>query len=152
MSNPQTYIYKVLDWGGYDADSLDLTLDLGFDLQAHFKVRIMGIDTTELRDRRPEFKALAYLAKTMAWSWLKMAQVRGEVYFSSENYAGKFGRKLGDMLDCESNRLTDFLIRENLAVPYHGQNKKDVEDEQVACIAHWRGKPEFEEWLAKFSG
>ena len=151
MSNPQTYIYKVLDWGGYDADSLDLTLDLGFELSAHFKVRIIGIDTTELRDRRPEFKALAYLAKEKAWDWMRMAQVRGDVYFSSENYSGKYGRKLGDMLDCDHNRLTNFLMKEKLAVPYHGQNKKDVEDEQLACIEHWKGNEQYEPWLRKFT-
>ena len=139
----QIYIYKILEWDGYDADSLDLTLDLGFDLQAHFKIRIFGIDTTELRDRRIEFKTCAYLAKKKAWDWLEMAQVRGDIYFSSENYLGKFGRKLGDVVDSGGNRLTDFLLRERVAVVYHGQNKRDVETEHLKNI-DWLKANDFE--------
>lgn len=136
MSNPQSYIYKVLEWDHYDADSFNLTLDLGFNLVSHLKVRIYGIDTTELRDRRPDFKAFAYLAKRKAHDWVEMAQVRGDVFFKSENYSGKYGRPLGDLIDNEGNRLTDFLKDERLAVAYHGQNKDELEEAHRANIRH----------------
>ena len=141
---PQAYIYRILDWSHYDADSFNLTLDLGFELVSHRKIRIAGIDTTELRDRRMDFKTLAYLAKEKAADWVEMAQVRGDVYFASLNYSGKFGRPLGDLVDCNMNRLADFLLRERLAVPYEGQAKAMVEAMHEENIRLWAEQGDYQ--------
>lgn len=55
--------FKILEFSNYDGDSFDLTLDLGFNLVIHRKCRLEGADTPELRDKRPDYKAAAYLAR-----------------------------------------------------------------------------------------
>ena len=132
MNPTPTHIYPVVEWSGYDADSYNLTLDLGFELICHRKVRINGLDTTELRDRRPNFKAFAYLAKRVAHAWVKRAFEGGGLYFNSTNYTGKYGRSLGDLMDSEGNSLTYFLLAKHVATPYHGQNKEDIEGAHLA--------------------
>ena len=140
---PQAFIYRIIEWSHYDADSFSVTIDLGFELVSHIKVRIAGIDTTELRERRMDFKTLAYLAKEKAQDWVEMAEVRGDVFFASLNYSGKFGRPLGDLLDSDGNRLTDFLMRERLAVPYEGQAKAMVESMHEDNIKLWSEHDDF---------
>ena len=120
------YTYKILDFSNYDGDSYDLTLDLGFDLVYHAKCRLFGADTPEIRDPRPLYKAAAYLARDKVRDRIDVAMKHGsKVVFASENYAGKFGRPLGDIV-IDGNSLRSWLIRESLAVPYAGQAKSEV--------------------------
>ena len=41
---------------------------------------------------------------------------------------GKFGRVLGDFVAADGRMITDILIKEGYAVPYHGQSKNDIRD------------------------
>ena len=51
--------FKILDFDNYDGDSINLTLDLGFDLVFHISSRVEGIDTPELRGGPTSRKKLA---------------------------------------------------------------------------------------------
>ena len=139
------YLYKILDFSAYDGDSVNLTLeaDIGFDMTVRIfkKARLYGIDTTELRDKRPDWKSLGYHARNYVRSWMDRALENPDaaLYFQSLNYTGKFGRALGDILeigDTFSTSLCENLIEYRLAVPYEGQNKADIEKAHLINISY----------------
>ena len=132
------YVYPILASENYDGDSFDLTLDLGFSMVMHRKCRLHGADTPELRDKRPLWKAAAVKAKLEAARWVHERRANGGAFFQSENYAGKYGRPLGDIVDADGNSLRYHLFNERLAVHYHGQAKAAIERQHAQNI----------EWLA----
>ena len=122
------YRFKILEFDNYDGDSFDLTLDLGFDLIYHTKVRIEGVDTPELRGGTEMSKKAGYLAKEKATEFVMKLMDEEEAYFLSETYRGKYGRPLGDIIDDHGRSLRDYLIGNNLGVEYHGQAKALIAD------------------------
>ena len=57
---------------------------------------------------------------------------------NGEDKKGKFGRILGDFVFTKSvdggrltDRLSDVLIDENMAVKYHGQSKDDIAEQHI---------------------
>ena len=65
MSNkPEPYIYKATIERVVDGDTIDVTLDLGFDVRLHKqRCRLAGIDTPESRTRDLAEKKLGVAAK-----------------------------------------------------------------------------------------
>ena len=130
MTDTQTqFVYKILKSENYDGDSLNLTLDLGFELVLYRKCRLFGVDTPEMRDPRPDYRAAAEVAKKRVALFMDAAIATGDCYFVSEEYAGKFGRALGDVLHIAATTrfsLRDELIKGNMGVPYHGENKSEI--------------------------
>jgi len=96
--------------------------------------RMYGYDCPELRDKRPDWKAAAYLARDVARKWMEEAIESGSLKMQSHlvkdrEEKGKFGRYLSNFWDERKNQLLmDFLINRQLAVSYHGQNKAEIED------------------------
>lgn len=132
LMNP--YTYPILEAENYDGDSMNLTLDLGFGLVIHKKCRLHGVDTPELRDKRSDFQKAAKLAKTYVRAFLQLESL----FFVSENYTGKFGRPLGDIVRISDDglqlSLRAELIKSSLGVPYHGQAKAELEGAHRANI------------------
>ena len=128
------YIYEALDLTNYDGDSFRLTVrkkwDFGFDIhvtQEHkIATRIKGVDTPELRDKRPDWKAAGYLARDKAREWI--ANSPGPIRFISMDKPDKYGRALGDLVDGIGMTLSTYLIDNHLGVPYEGQNKSVIEE------------------------
>ena len=93
-----TEINRVLD-----GDTIDVTIDLGFDLYKKERVRIAGVDTPEKRTRNLEEKALGIDAT----NWLKEKlknSIDGpdELSIRTElvGGVGKYGRLLGWLYIC----------------------------------------------------
>ena len=123
-----TEINKVL--GG---DTIDVTIDLGFDLYKKERVRIAGVDTPEKRTRDLEEKELGIDAT----NWLKEkleSTLAGddELTIRTELHGGvgKYGRLLGWLyVGEESISLNEQMIDEGYAWPYDGGTKqKNFED------------------------
>lgn len=105
-----------------DGDTLDLRLDLGFSLYHLTRVRILGIDTLELRSRDPKQKAAAQLAQDEAARFCEEAG--DELRFLSHELEGKYGRPLGDMRAGGGGELlTEHLVAARLAVRYAGGDR-----------------------------
>ena len=88
-----TKINKVVD-----GDTIDVTIDLGFDLYKKERVRVAGIDTPEKRTRNLEEKALGIDATN--WLKEKLAQaITGDdeltIRTELSGGIGKYGRLLG---------------------------------------------------------
>lgn len=140
MDGKGNYVYEAVDITNYDGDSFRMTLrkrwDFGFGIHAEqqysLAVRIKGVDTPELRDKRPDWKAAAYLARDEARRWLSEV---GPCRFISVDKPDKYGRGLGDIMNADGDILSAFLLENRLGVPYEGQNKADVEAAHEANIA-----------------
>ena len=117
-----TEITKVLD-----GDTIDVLIDLGFDLFKKERVRIAGVDTPEKRTRNLEEKALG----VDATNWLKEkleSTLAGddELTIRTElvGGVGKYGRLLGWLYVGESVvSLNEQMITEGYALAYDGGTK-----------------------------
>ena len=123
-----TKIKKVLD-----GDTIDVVIDLGFDLAKTERVRIAGVDTPEKRTRNLEEKALGLDATN--WLKEKLNQtIKGEdelvVRTELVGGGGKYGRLLGWLYVGDSDiSLNEQMIEEGYAWPYDGGTKqKNFED------------------------
>ena len=126
------YAFRILDAANWDGDSFNLSLDLGFNMVIHRKCRLHGCDTPELNDKREDFRSAARIAKSYVAGFIELAVTDGGV-FVSENYVGKFGRPLGDILVGDVSLRAE-LIQLNLGVPYAGENKSEIQHLHLANI------------------
>jgi micrococcal nuclease len=126
-----TEINRVLD-----GDTIDVTIDLGFDLYKKERVRIAGVDTPEKRTRDLEEKALGIDAT----NWLKKKledTIAGDEELSIRTELvggmGKYGRLLGWLYIGEDLiSLNELMIDEGFAWEYDGGTKqKDFEQLRV---------------------
>ena len=123
-----TEIKKVLD-----GDTIDVIIDLGFDLAKTERVRIAGVDTPEKRTRNLEEKALGIDAT----EWLK-DKLEGAIDGDDDlvirtelvGGVGKYGRPLGWLYIGDSDlSLNEQMITEGYAWAYDGGKKqKDFEE------------------------
>ena len=112
-----------------DGDTIDVVLDLGFDILYKSRVRLYGIDTPESRTRDKDEKARG----KMAGSFLEEAIEDGEkviIQTKLKDSRGKFGRILGDVV-VDGININQLMVKCHLAVAYHGQSKNDVEAEHM---------------------
>ena len=117
-----------------DGDTIDVTIDLGFDLYKKERVRVAGVDTPEKRTRNLEEKALGIDAT----NWLKKKledTIAGDgdeltVRTELEGGVGKYGRLLGWLyINEEELSLNEQMITEGYAWAYDGGTKqKDFEE------------------------
>ena len=119
-----TKIVKVLD-----GDTIDVLIDLGFDLFKKERVRIAGVDTPEKRTRDLEEKALGIDAT----NWLKkkledtIAGDGDELTIRTElvGGTGKYGRLLGWLyINEDAVSLNEQMITEGYAWAYDGGTKQ----------------------------
>ena len=110
-----------------DGDGLRVDIDLGFGVTLRgddgrgVNIRLYGIDAPESRTRNKQEKAHGLLAKKFLQDNLKV----GERYILRTKERGKFGRWLGE-IKTRKGLITRLLIKNKLAVKYHGQNKKEI--------------------------
>ena len=111
-----------------DGDTIDVTIDLGFDLFKKERVRVAGVDTPEKRTRNLEEKELGIDAT----NWLKkkledtIAGDGDELTIRTELVGGqgKYGRLLGwCYINEEEKSLKEQMIEEGYAHAYDGGTK-----------------------------
>lgn len=119
-----------------DGDTIDVIIDLGFDVLHKCRVRLAGIDTPESRTRNLEEKKLGLESKAYLKDALKSSD---SVVIKTEksNSKGKFGRILGWIyLDGALNSVNHAMVDEGYAWSYDGGSKtKDLKE----LIAKRRG-------------
>ena len=110
-----------------DGDTIDVTIDLGFDLFKKERVRIAGVDTPEKRTRNLEEKELGIDAT----NWLK-EKLEGAISGDDDlvirtelvGGTGKYGRLLGWCYIGDSTlSLNEQMITEGYAHAYDGGTK-----------------------------
>ena len=122
-----TAIEKVVD-----GDTVDVVIDLGFDVRVSQRVRLLGIDTPESRTRDLEEKQFGLLSKKKLKQWCLKAvesekdDIELELRCEEADSRGKFGRVLAEIWVTEDGHATNvnkWLCDEGYAVPYVGQNR-----------------------------
>lgn len=133
---PYKYRIKALE-KVVDGDTVDLVIDLGFDVCTSQRVRLLGIDTPESRTSDPEEKKFGKLSKQRLKEWCMKAvasekdDIEIEIRCPEADSRGKFGRVLAEIWISEGGQWTNvnkWLCDNAYAVPYMGQNKDDVQD------------------------
>ena len=109
------YEYKITIDRWVDGDTVDVDIDLGFDVVLKKqRVRLHGINAPESRTRDLEEKARGIAAKIRLEEHLESGQ------FTLQSMGvGKFGRCLGILYVNDVN-INKTLITEGHAVEYHG--------------------------------
>lgn len=106
-----------------DGDTIDVLIDLGFDILFQSRVRLAGIDTPESRTKDVAEKALGLEAKEYLKKHLKDAKsvvIKTEKMDSSE----KYGRILGWVyINGDTVSLNDMMINDGYAWGYMGDTK-----------------------------
>ena len=110
-----------------DGDTIDVVIDLGFDLYKKERVRVAGIDTPEKRTRDLEEKALGIDAT----NWLKEkldGAIKGDddliIRTELVGGMGKYGRLLGWLyVGTDELSLNEKMIDEGYAWCYDGGTK-----------------------------
>ena len=119
-----------------DGDTIDVVINLGFDVCTKQRVRLLGIDTPESRTRDLEEKKFGLLSKKMLKQWCLKAvesekdDIEIQLRCPEADSRGKFGRILAEIWVSEDGEWTNvnkWMCENNYAVPYVGQNKTDVE-------------------------
>ena len=119
--NPDAFVYQAELDRVVDGDTVDVVLDLGFDVKLHKqRVRLHGIDTPESRTRDLAEKKLGLAAK-------KRLQELCVGKFKIKSLGkGKYGRILGIPYTENGEDICQILIKEGHAVKYFGGKKKKV--------------------------
>ena len=106
-----------------DGDTIDVDIDLGFDISLMKRVRMAGIDTPESRTSDKFEKTLGLEAKEYLKKHIKDAQsivIKTELPDSSE----KYGRILGWVyVDGGTKSINEMMIEDGYAWGYMGDTK-----------------------------
>ena len=120
-------IHKVLKI--IDGDTIDVILDLGFDILHKSRVRLFGIDTPESRTRDKEEKQRGLISKKYLTEAIKKGnKLTIKTHKGSET--GKFGRILGEVF-VDGKNINLQMTMDGYAVAYYGQNKNLIEAEHL---------------------
>ena len=128
-SRKSCYNFRVIEINRVvDGDTIDVTIDLGFDLYKKERVRIAGVDTPEKRTRDLDEKELGIDAT----NWMK-EKLDGAIFGDDDliirtelvGGMGKYGRLLGWLYigDGETS-LNEQMIEEGYAWAYDGGTKQ----------------------------
>jgi len=109
------YCYKIKEViKVVDGDTVDVMIDLGFDIHTKKRIRLNGINAPESRTRNLEEKKRGLTAKAR----LKELCSEGGLVLKSYGL-GKYGRVLGELYTQGAN-INNILLSEGHAVEYHG--------------------------------
>ena len=128
-SRKSCYNFRVVEINRVvDGDTIDVTIDLGFDLFKKERVRVAGVDTPEKRTRDLDEKELGIDAT----NWMK-EQLEGAIDGDDDliirtelvGGMGKYGRLLGWLYigDAELS-LNEMMIEDGYAWAYDGGTKQ----------------------------
>lgn len=111
-------LYKIVD-----GDTIEVDIDLGFDIAIHKRVRLAGTDTPESRTKDAYEKKLGLEAK----EWLKLRLKDGEtlrIKTEKPDSTEKYGRILGWLYtDNDTTSINETMIQQGYAWSYLGEKK-----------------------------
>ena len=119
--------YKVKIRRIVDGDTVDVDIDLGFDMiLSKQRIRLYGIDTPESRTRDKEEKFYGKLsAKFLKEQCKNSSEIFLKTYLDKK---GKFGRILGEFI-VDGVNINKLMIEKYMAVEYYGQSKDEIDKE-----------------------
>ena len=123
------FIYRCKILKVLDGDTVEIDLDLGFNIMlANQKVRLAGIDTPESRTSNNEEKPRGLLSKKKVQEKLSVGSWQKIQTMKPDSNDDKFGRILGVFIMEDGTSLNQWMIDNNYAVLYSGENKELVQE------------------------
>jgi len=124
MADKDPYIYRIKSvLKVVDGDTIDASIDLGFDISLSKRIRLAGIDTPESRTKDEYEKKLGLESKEWLKKHLEGAKdilIKTELPDSTE----KYGRIIGHLyINNGQVSVNDQMIVEGYALPYGGGTK-----------------------------
>ena len=124
MADRDPYIYRIKEIHKVvDGDTIDASIDLGFDISLEKRIRLAGVDTPESRTTDLKEKAMGLESKEWLKKKLEGAKdiiIKTELPDSTE----KYGRIIGHLyINSEATSLNDQMIAEGYALAYDGGTK-----------------------------
>lgn len=124
------YEYKCVVVDHVDGDTIDVDIDLGFDVcLKDVRFRLSGIDTPEKFTSDVEERVFGNASSVRLAELLPIgstAIVKSGVNKSGKNVKEKWNKWLGEFF-VNGNNINKQMIAEGYAVAYYGQNKADLE-------------------------
>lgn len=119
-ASAEQHLYPVLQNRVVDGDSIEVSINLGFDLILVGKdIRVNGVNAPEVRGGERE---AGLIVKSKVEAWIAAAVADDRVLLCRYYGEGKFaGRFIGDLVDDQGNRLSQYLLSNNLALSYDGE-------------------------------
>jgi micrococcal nuclease len=117
-----------------DGDTINVDIDLGFNtILANQSVRLLGIDTPESRTSDKVEKVFGNLSKEKVKEFIDKCEGQIILQISLGDSEEKFGRLLGKVINPKGNSsLNEWLIWNNYAVAYNGENKNKVQEAHLS--------------------
>jgi len=119
VSQHKLFHYKATVDRVIDGDTIDVVLDLGFDISYRGRIRFQGINAPESRTRDAVEKQAGLAAKRYVEDWINGLEKKVIIQTSLDD-RGKYGRILGRILNDEGECLNDEMVSLGHAKPYHG--------------------------------
>ena len=108
------YTYKVTIDRVVDGDTVDVHIDLGFNVTAFKRIRLFGINAPETRTKDLEEKRKGIESK----EWLEKLLTSPKIILMTEkDDTGKYGRVLGTFFVAGIN-INELMLTSKLALPY----------------------------------
>ncbi len=121
LAGDEMYHYKAVLVRVIDGDTIDVDIDLGFDVWLKKqRIRLAGIDSPECRTRNKFEKALGLAAKERL---IELCSAEMQIESLGK---GKYGRILGIPKTADGTSMCQILIDEGHAVEYWGGKKVKV--------------------------
>jgi len=132
--NVDMYEYSCKVKRVVDGDTMDVVLNLGFDILYDCRVRLGGIDTPESRTRDLDEKARGKLSKAYLKESIKGKKI--VLRTKLKDSRGKFGRVIAEVWaefeEGSMRNVNELMIKECHAVKYNAENKALVHDAHMA--------------------
>jgi len=132
------YTYKIDITKVYDGDTINGTVDLGFNLKMDIKVRLARINTPEIRTKDLDEKKRGYEARDFLRALLE--ECKGNIAVRT-TFKGKYGRWVGEILIDASKYEHDSNIIEEYGDPFPLDRYINVND-----ILVQKGYAEYKEY------
>ena len=108
------YKYNAKLLNVVDGDTVDMDIDVGFNVKIKQRMRLKGINTPELHSQDLELRSKAIVAKEFVSATL----IVGTSYVINTYKEDKYGRLLVDIYIKDSTTLNELLLTKGLAVPF----------------------------------
>lgn len=129
------YEYKAKFKKVIDGDTIVVDIDLGFSIILSDQyIRLIGIDTPESRSKDKIEKTFGIISKKAVEDFMKNSDQENliiQTIFCDDN-GDKFGRILGKVYNSNKVCLNDWLISNNYAIQYNGENKEKIKTLHLA--------------------
>jgi micrococcal nuclease len=121
------YEYRAKTVKIIDGDTVDIDIDLGFDVWVrNQRIRLYKVDTPEKRTRNKTEKKAGLLATEKVTNLIPVGSTI--VIKTHKDGKGKYGRILGELINEDGVNVNEYLIKNRYAVAYYGQSKDEIQE------------------------